>query len=80
MCTYQNICYWVWVNEDGTETFFKKHFQDDYMFGMRQLKCLNLSQITFKYVDILPAKFDFEKVKQNKVRELTESCSQGSVV
>jgi len=38
------------------------------MFGMRQLKGLKLSQIIFKYVSILPAKFDFEKVKQNKVR------------
>jgi len=49
---------------------FKNHFQDDYMFGMRQLKCLKFSQIILKYVNILPAKFDFEKVKQNKVREV----------
>jgi len=40
------------------------------MFGMRQLKGLKLSQIILKYVNILPAKFDFEKVKQNKAREL----------
>jgi len=39
------------------------------MFGMRQLKGLKLSQILLKYVNILPAKFAFEKVKQNKVRE-----------
>jgi len=39
------------------------------MFGMRQLKGLKLSQIILKYLNILPAKFDFEKVKQNKVRE-----------
>jgi len=38
------------------------------MFGMRQLKSLKLSQVILKYVNILPAKFDFEKVKQNKVR------------
>jgi len=38
------------------------------MFGMRQLKGLKLSHIILKYVKILPAKFDFEKVKQNKVR------------
>jgi len=39
----------------------KKHFQEDYMFGMRQLKGLKLSQIILKYVNILSAKFDFEK-------------------
>jgi len=48
----------------------KKHFQDDYMSGMRQLKCLKLSQIILKCVNILPAKFEFEKVKRNKVREV----------
>jgi len=48
----------------------KKHFQDDYMFGTRQLKSLKLSQIWLKYVNILPAKFDFEQVRQNKVREV----------
>jgi len=47
----------------------KKPFQDDYMFGLRQLKGLKLSQIILKYVNILSAKFDFQKVKQNKVRE-----------
>jgi len=41
-----------------------------YMFGMRQLKGLKLSQIILQYVNILPAKFDIEKVKQNKVRVL----------
>jgi len=40
------------------------------MFGMRQLKGLKLSHIILKYVNILPATFDFEKVKQNKVREV----------
>jgi len=39
----------------------KKHFQDDYMFGMRPLKGLEVSQIILIYVNILPAKFDFEK-------------------
>jgi len=37
---------------------------------MRQFKGLKLSQIILKYVNILPAKYDFEKVKQNKVREV----------
>ncbi|TNN41356.1 hypothetical protein EYF80_048469 [Liparis tanakae] len=36
------------------------------MFGMRQVRGLKLSQIIFKYLNILPAKFDLEKVKQNK--------------
>jgi len=49
MCRYQYICDWVRVNEDGMrktiELKEKKHFQDDYMFGMRQLKGLKLSQI-----------------------------------
>jgi len=40
------------------------------MFGRRQLKGLTLSQVIFHCVNILPAKFDFEKVKQNKVREV----------
>jgi len=60
MCKYQSICYWVPVNEDENikcqVQIKKKHFQDDYMFGMRQLKCLKLSQIILKYVNILPAK------------------------
>jgi len=69
MCTCQYISYWVRVNEDGTQEKIekcqvrieKKHFEDDYMFIMRQLKGLKLSQIILKYVNILPAKFDFEK-------------------
>jgi len=44
----------------------KKHFHDDYMLGMRQLKGLKLSQIKLKYVNILPAKFDFEKSKEEQ--------------
>jgi len=36
------------------------------MFVMRQLKALKLSQIKIDYVNILSAKFDFEKMKQNK--------------
>jgi len=58
---------------------WKKPFQDDYMFGMRQLKGLKLSQIILKYVNILPAKFEFEKVKQNRVKlriETMNSCVQ----
>jgi len=52
------------------------------MFGMRQLKYLQLSQIILKYVNILPAKFDLKKVKQNKVREVlaqhkTKMCQSG---
>jgi len=55
MCTYQPICYWVRVNEDGTQNKYKnvgselkkKHFQDDDMFGTRQLKDLKLSQMIF---------------------------------
>jgi len=78
MCTYESICYWVRVNEDGTQKknkkcqvrIEKKPFQDDYMFGMRQLKGLKLSQIILQYGNIFPAKFDFEKVKQNKVKEV----------
>jgi len=46
-----------------TGQFEKKHFQDDYMFGMRQLKGLTLSHIILKYDNILPEMFDFEKVK-----------------
>jgi len=41
-----------------------------YMFGTRQMKSLKLSQIILKYVDIISAKFDCEKVKQNKVRDV----------
>jgi len=69
MCIYQSICYWVRINEDGTQKRYKnvrselkkKQFQDDCMFAMRQLKGLKLSHIILKYVNILPAKFDFEK-------------------
>jgi len=40
MWTYQSMCYWVRVNEDGTQKKkkkisgpnWKKHFQDDYIF------------------------------------------------
>jgi len=39
----------------------KKHFQDDDMFRMWQMKGLKLSYIILKYVNILSAKFDFEK-------------------
>jgi len=49
------------------------------MFGMWQLKGLKLSQIIFKYVKILPAKFDFEEVKQNKVRGLSPGLQNGHV-
>jgi len=64
-------------NEDGTQKktekcqvrIEKKHFQDD-IFGMRQLNCLKVSHIILKHVNILSANFDFEKVKQNKVREV----------
>jgi len=60
----------------------KKPFQDDYMFGLRQLKGLKLPQIILKYVNNLSAKFDFQKVKQNKVREdlfiyLSKMCQSG---
>jgi len=59
MCTYQSIC-----NEEGTQKKIfkfqvrieKKHFQDDYMFGMRQLNGLKLSQNILKYVNVLPAR------------------------
>jgi len=37
---------------------------------MRQLKGLKLPQIILKYVNILSGKFDLEKVKKNKVREV----------
>jgi len=37
----------------------KNLFQDDDMFGMRQLKGLKLS-IIWKYINILPAKFDWK--------------------
>jgi len=40
----------------------KKPHQDDYMFGMRQLKGLKLSQIILKYDKILK----YKKVNENK--------------
>jgi len=49
------------------------------MFGKRQLKGLKLSQIILKYVNILPAKFDFEKVKQIKVREFFSKENLGEI-
>jgi len=60
----------VRVNEDGTQTksknvrskLKKKLFQDDYLFEMR-LKGLKLSQIILQYVNIHPAKFDFDLKK-----------------
>jgi len=65
----QYTYYWVRVNKDGTQKklknvgsgFKEKHIQDDYMFKMRQLKGLKLSHIILKYVNILPAKFYFDK-------------------
>jgi len=53
----------------------KKHFQDDYTFGMRQLKGLKLSQIILTYVTILFAKFESKKVKHNKVRGFSTKTS-----
>jgi len=45
---------------------------------MRQLKGLKLSQIIGKYVNILSAKFDFEKVKQSNVSFSTEGSGEVS--
>jgi len=53
---------------------WKMHFQDDYMFGMRQLKALQLSQIILKYVTILSAKFDFEKSRGTRSRSRFVFC------
>jgi len=70
MCTYQSLPYWLKVNEDGTKKFqVRIEKKDDYFFGMMQLKGLHLFQIIVQYGNFLCAKFDFEKVKQNKVRE-----------
>jgi len=49
------------------------------MFVIRQLKGFKLSHIILKYVNILPAKFDFKKVKQNKVREVFSPENLGEI-
>jgi len=49
----------------------KKHFQDDYLFGLRQLKGLKLSQIIITYVNILPEKFDFEKSEAEQSQKVS---------
>jgi len=74
MCKYQSIyCLMkmaqIFKKVSGLN-LKKKHFQDDYLFGMRQLKGLNLANIKVQYVNIHSANFDFEKVKQNKVRDV----------
>jgi len=50
------------------------------MFVMRQLKGLKLPQIILTYVNILSAKFDFEKVKQNEVRGVSRTTSRKCVI
>jgi len=71
MRTYQYICCWVRVNEDGTQKKSKNvrpELKKSTMFGMRQLKGLKLSQKSSSIVLTFSLQsLTLKKVKQNKV-------------